>query len=162
MNTLHRFLMASFLSSLALVYASTASAEQYYSKPAYQQQYYNQPYQQQDRPRTYGQKIGTKALNGLVNIPTGMLEVPKGVINLANSDGSNFIYALVGGTLEGSLNALYRTSMGVVDLATFLIPTQPIVQPQYVWEDFYDEKTTYGDVFRLDENAQSLHYRVPE
>lgn len=155
MNTLHRFLVSGLLTSLSLVYAPTALAEQ----PYYQQQPYQQPYQQ-PRQKTYSQQVGDKALNGFTNITTSWLEIPKSMINDTNAKDSNIVYGLVGGMFEGMLQTAYRASAGVVDLVTAPLPTRPIVNPQYIWDDF-DETSTYGDVFRLDDNALPPHFEPP-
>jgi len=60
---------------------------------------------------------------------------------------------LVGGIIEGSLNAAFRATTGVADLVTAPLATKPIAQPRYIWDDF-DSATTYGDVFRLDNNER--------
>ncbi len=62
---------------------------------------------------------------------------------------SNFIYGITGGLVKGVINIIGRTAVGVTDLITFPIPTRPIAQPVYIWNDF-DVDTNYGPVFRLD------------
>jgi putative exosortase-associated protein (TIGR04073 family) len=152
MNTLHRALLAGLLTSLSL---STAWADMaYQQKPAYQQS-------PQALNRTYNDKIARKAVNGLINIPTAPLEIPKSMIKNTNAEGSNIFFGLVGGTIEGSLNAAFRAATGAIDLVTFLVPTKAIVQPQYVWDDFYETRTMYGDVFRLDDNDNEPIFRLP-
>lgn len=156
MNTFHRFLVAGFL-----FYASGAWAVQPYpEQQTYQQPNYAQ--QQPPKPRSYGENIGRKALNAAINIPTAPLEIPKSMINIYNGENSNFFYSIFGGAIEGSLYTAVRLGAGILDLTTFLIPTKPIVQPQFVWQDF-DEKTTYGNVFRLDTrgNPQTVHFELP-
>ncbi len=100
------------------------------------------------RPRTYGEKVGAKALNAFANITTSPLELPKNIINTINE--SNFFLGVAGGSLKGVVNMLGRAGCGIADLITFPLPTQPIVYPEYIWDDF-DVDTTYGPVFRLDE-----------
>jgi putative exosortase-associated protein (TIGR04073 family) len=97
--------------------------------------------------QSYGSKVGHKALNALANIATAELEIPKNIINTVND--SNIILGTVGGLMKGIIHTLGRIGVGVVDLITAPIPTKPIAQPAYIWED-YDIDTTYGDVFRLD------------
>ena len=153
MNTLHRFLVAGLLTGLSLIDASSAWADQ-----RYQGQQYQQP---QPRERSYGSKIGKKALDGVINLPTAPLELPKAIINDVNANGSNIVFGVIGGVLEGTLQTAYRATAGLVDLTTFLIPTKPIVQPQYVWDDFYEESSSYGKVFRLDNNGEQPHFELP-
>ncbi|ANE56306.1 MULTISPECIES: exosortase system-associated protein, TIGR04073 family [Methylomonas] len=98
-----------------------------------------------DEPESYGQTFGRKLSTGLANIATSSLEIPKNIIIINNQ--SNVIYGFIGGTLKGLLNMGGRIGVGVVDLVSAPIPTQPIVYPLYVWENF-DAETTYGKAFR--------------
>jgi len=102
-------------------------------------------------PLSYGEKIADKGLNALANLTTAPLEIPKSVINTMNK--SNFFYGLVGGFVKGIVNMLGRTGCGVADLVTLPIPTQPIISPVYIWDDF-DKETTYGAVMRWDKEAK--------
>ncbi|OTE97610.1 hypothetical protein BCS42_05845 [Crenothrix sp. D3] len=124
---------------------------QYQSQQQYQQN--QQQYQPVLRKRSYGDKVGNKALNGFTNITSSWLEVPKSIVNNTNAEGSNIVFGLVGGAIEGTLNTVGRATAGVADLVTAPLATKPIVQPQYIWEDF-DEASTYGKVFRLDSDEQ--------
>ena len=151
MNTYHRFFVASLLTGLSLGYTSTALADELY-QPQYQQPN-QQQYQQQPSERSYGEKVGDKTKNGLTNIATSWLEIPKSIVNDTNAEGSNIVYGFVGGGLEGTLNMLGRATAGVADLVTAPLATKPIVQPKYIWEDF-DETSIYGNVFRLDSDEQ--------
>jgi putative exosortase-associated protein (TIGR04073 family) len=126
------------------------------------QQQYQQQYQAQPLERTYGEKIKRKAISGLINIPTAPLEIPKSIINNTNAEGSNIIYGVIGGVLEGTLNTVFRGTRGMIDLSTFLIPSKPVTSPEYVWDDFYDINTMYGDVFRLDENEKQPVFEMPK
>ncbi len=102
-----------------------------------------------NHPRSYGALIAHKGLNGFANIATSWLEIPKNIINVTNQ--SNFVYGIPGGLFKGIANMVGRIATGVTDLVTFPIPTKPITQPLYVWDDF-DVDTTYGDIFRLQED----------
>ena len=99
-----------------------------------------------DEDRCYGEKVGGKTLSAFANLTTAWLEIPKNIINQTNN--SNIVYGVVGGTLQGILNTVGRLSVGVTDLVTAPIPTEPIAYPVYIWDDF-DVDTTYGEAFRL-------------
>ena len=101
-----------------------------------------------DEQQSYGSKIGNKALNGFANMTTSALEIPKNIINTTND--SNVAWGFVGGLAKGILNTVGRMMVGLTDLITFPLPTKPFIYPKYVWDDF-DEDTTYGEVFRLQE-----------
>ena len=162
MNTFHRFLVAGGL-VLSVLYAGNAMAEQITTGQPTQQYYGQQPYAQPQlqQPKTYSQIIQAKAVNGAINAsPASLLEIPKAIINDINAKDSNFVFGVVGGALEGSLQAMTRMATGAVDLVTFMVPTKPITQPQYIWDDF-DETNTYGHVFRLDQNGNASHFEMP-
>ena len=148
MNTLHRFFVTGLFAGLSLIHTSTAAAESMYYSP---QQHAPQQYQQQAQQRSYGHKVGDKAKNGITNVTTSWLEIPKSVINNTNAQGSNIFFGLVGGIIEGGLNTAFRATTGAIDLVTSPLATKPIAQPRYIWDDF-DSMTTYRDAFRLDDN----------
>lgn len=100
----------------------------------------------------YGEKVGAKAANGLTNIATAFLEVPKSIINTTNE--SNVVYGAIGGLAKGVMHMTGRLLSGVLDLVTAPIPTKPIAEPAYIWEDF-DRDTSYNDMFRLDTKIES-------
>lgn len=106
-----------------------------------------------DKPqhRSYGSKIGNKALNGFANLTTGILEIPKNIINTTNQ--SNIIYGAIGGLFKGLIHTAGRLGVGITDLITFPLPTKPIARPVYIWDDF-DVDTSYGPVFRLDRDPE--------
>ena len=102
--------------------------------------------------RNYGDKMAEKAESGIVNITTGILELPKNTINTVN-ESDNIVFGIIGGAIKGSLHTAGRISAGVADLLTFFVPTEPISQPEYVWQDF-DTDTTYGKVLRLSKDGR--------
>jgi hypothetical protein len=131
---------------------------------------------EQDR---YVRQVGDKALNGFTNIVTGPLEMPKSIINVTNhasygygnnysvnnnysnnDPDDNIVYGVIGGVISGALNATGRIMTGVTDLVTAPLPTKPIVQPRYVWDDF-DKTNSYGPVFRLVDNPPIEPYIAP-
>ncbi len=81
-----------------------------------------------------------KLLYGIANVATGILEVPKNVI--LYSQNNNPVYGITAGTLAGIMHTVGRTALGVLDIATFLVPTQPSVKPSPIWKDFSIE-TSY-------------------
>lgn len=101
------------------------------------------------KPQTYGERVGEKALSGFANLTTGILEIPKNIINTTNQ--SNVIYGFIGGMAKGMVHTAGRMGVGLADLLTFPLATKPIAYPTYVWDDF-DVDTTYGDVMRLHEH----------
>ena len=98
------------------------------------------------KQKSYGQKVGNKALVAFANLTTSPLEIPKNIINTMNQ--SNFFYGVFGGFLKGLVNTLGRMGCGIADLITMPLPTKPVAYPLYIWDDF-DVDTTYGEVYRL-------------
>ncbi len=95
---------------------------------------------------SYGEQIGYKALNGLANVATGWIELPKSIINVTNEH--NVAFGASFGLLQGTMHTLSRTLSGVMDVATFMIPSKPAVHPDFVWQDF-DVNSSYGDYFDI-------------
>jgi putative exosortase-associated protein (TIGR04073 family) len=152
MTKFNRFFVFFLLTSLFTVFTPITQADmqqQGYGNMAYTP--VTQAYESQ-QSASYGEKIGNKALNGFANIGTSWLEVPKNIINTMNQ--SNFFYGVFGGLLKGLVNTLGRAGSGLADVLTIPIPTKPIVYPVYIWDDF-DIDTSYGEVFRLDENQKT-------
>ncbi len=90
---------------------------------------------------SYPAKMGVKLGNGIVNAVTGIGEIPKNIMIANRTEGP--AYAATAGVMTGFLHMMGRTLCGAADLATFFIPTKPIVQPNFIWQGFKKE-TTYG------------------
>ncbi len=152
MRKFSRFFIFLLFTGLFTAYAPMTQADM-------QQGYGNMPYTpitQIDEPleqASYGRKIGKKALSGWTNLSLGILEIPKNIINTTNK--SNIFYGIVGGLFKGLVNTAGRMGVGVADLITFPLPTKPIASPLFIWDDF-DVDTTYGPVFRLYKNQETV------
>lgn len=150
MSTLHRFFVSFLFTGLLTAYAPLTQAD-------HQQQNYGDmsytsgTHADEAQHRSYGGKIGNKALNAFANLTTSTLEIPKNIINTTNK--SNIFYGLIGGLFKGVINTVGRMAVGITDLITFPLPTKPIAHPIYIWDDF-DIDTTYGDLFRLDRTPE--------
>ena len=95
---------------------------------------------------SYPAKMGVKLGNGVTNVVTGMVEIPKNIIIASRTESP--AYAATAGVMTGLLQMVGRTLCGGVDLVTFMIPTKPIVRPGFVWQNFKQE-TTYGTNWEL-------------
>jgi putative exosortase-associated protein (TIGR04073 family) len=89
----------------------------------------------------YPTKVGEKLGNGVANIVTGFVEIPKTMILTSHNDG--VAYGMTNGFFVGIVHAVGRTLSGAFDVATFLVPTTPLVRADYIWNDF-DKETTYA------------------
>ncbi|GAB6068639.1 hypothetical protein JCM13664_19590 [Methylothermus subterraneus] len=52
------------------------------------------------------------------------------------------IVGFSGGLLRGTLDSLGRLATGVLDVLSSPIPTESLIDPKYVWQDF-DRQTSY-------------------
>ena len=100
---------------------------------------------QANPPESYGESVGRKLGSSLANMTTGALEIPKTMVNTTND--SNVVYGILGGAIKGVVNTGGRLAVGVLDLITAPIPTQAIVYPVVVWDDFSAE-TRYGPIMK--------------
>lgn len=88
----------------------------------------------------YPRNVGEKLANGVANIVTGFVEIPKTMIVTSRNDG--IAYGMTNGFFVGLVHTVGRTVSGAIDVATFVIPTTPLVEADYIWQDF-DKETTY-------------------
>jgi len=89
----------------------------------------------------YANGAGSKFTRGLANAATGWGEIPKNIA--LESNKSNALVGITYGTLKGVGHTVGRTVVGALELGTFFIPSDEVVQSTYVWEDT-NEETTYG------------------
>jgi putative exosortase-associated protein (TIGR04073 family) len=140
----YRFYVALIFTGLLMAYTPMSQADM-----GQQQGYVYNPVNNADaplQPASYGEKIGNKALIGFANLTTGILEIPKNMINTINQ--GNFFYGVGGGFIKGTVNTLGRMGCGIADIITLPIPTNPVAYPVFIWDDF-DADTTYGEALRL-------------
>ena len=89
----------------------------------------------------YANDSGSKFTRGLANAATGWGEIPKNIALETNN--SNAFVGITYGTLKGVGHTVGRTVVGALELGTFFIPSDEVVQSTYVWQDA-NEETTYG------------------
>ena len=99
----------------------------------------------QEPTESYGDTVARKVSSGFANLGLSVLEVPKNIIIVSNQ--TNVLFGLAGGLVLGGVDLLGRTGAGILDLVTAPLPTQPIVYPLYVWQDF-NTATAYGPIFK--------------
>lgn len=95
---------------------------------------------------SYPARLGAKLGNGIANATTGIVEIPKTIMVTNRAQGP--AYAATAGLITGIVHMMGRTLSGAYDLVTFMIPTKPIVTPDYVWENF-DKETSYRSTWQL-------------
>lgn len=87
-----------------------------------------------------------KLTNGITNVAFGVIEIPKTIFITSQSQGP--AYGSTAGILMGMMQMVSRTLNGVFDVATFIVPTKPLVTPAYIWNDFCQE-TAYSSDLQL-------------
>jgi putative exosortase-associated protein (TIGR04073 family) len=87
-----------------------------------------------------------KLTNGVANVAFGVVEIPKTIFITSQSQGP--AYGATAGILMGMMQMVSRTLNGVFDVATFIVPTKPLVTPVYIWNDFCTE-TSYNSDLQL-------------
>ncbi len=85
-------------------------------------------------------RVGEKLGVAIANVSTGFVELPKTIIATSKTNG--IAYGLTAGFMTGIVHTVGRTTLGALDLATFMIPTKSLVHSEYIWNNFSQE-TTY-------------------
>ncbi|MBY0473432.1 MAG: exosortase system-associated protein, TIGR04073 family [Nitrosomonas sp.] len=94
---------------------------------------------------SYFSKAGLKLLSGIANVATGWVELPKNIHLTGQKDTpASGLTIVTLGVFQGAWYTINRTGCGVVDLVTFMIPTNPLVDPIFVWNDFLRETEFNG------------------
>lgn len=88
----------------------------------------------------YPAQVGEKLGSGVSNVITGVIEIPKTMIVAGRREGVG--YGMTAGFFTGIVHMIGRTLIGAVDIATFVVPTTPMINPPFIWDDFHRE-TSY-------------------
>ena len=96
--------------------------------------------------KSHSLKVGEKLGAGLANVATGFVEIPKTIYVTGKENGA--FYGATAGFMTGMMHMMGRTLFGAMDLVTFMIPTQPLVRTEYVWQNFSKE-TTYSTNWQM-------------
>lgn len=91
----------------------------------------------------YFSRAGMKILSGVANVATGWMELPKNIAIWTQRD-SNPLIGVTEGLLWGIYHTVGRTGNGAVDFLTFWLPTYPIPNPVFVWDNFSKESDYLG------------------
>ena len=82
---------------------------------------------------------GQKFASGITNAATGFVELPKNII--LTSQQENPLYGVTLGAAKGLLHTVGRSLIGILDAATFIIPSKTQLNPPYVWQDLSTESS---------------------
>lgn len=83
-----------------------------------------------------------KVSQGVANMATGFIEIPKNVINITDED--NIFVGMTWGVLRGAAHGVSRTLVGGVEFISSPIPTGEFISPAYVWERFSEDSRYFG------------------
>ena len=89
---------------------------------------------------SYFGNASEKFVSGIANAATGWVELPKNIVLTSQNEGP--LYGITVGTAMGIMHTVGRSLVGILDAATFFIPTKPSVNPPFIWQDFSRE-TSY-------------------
>ena len=95
---------------------------------------------------SYAEGVGDKLAHGIANTVTGIGEIPKNI--MLNTKEKGAAYGVPVGLFTGIVHGIGRTLTGAVDLITFIIPTKPIIYPDFIWKD-WDKETHYHPDWKL-------------
>lgn len=97
-------------------------------------------------PSSHFDESKLKLSSGLANIATGWIEFPKNIniVGQQENTPASGMAAFGLGVLQGGWYTINRMGCGVFDLLTFMIPTNPSVDPAFVWDDFSRESKFMG------------------
>ncbi|MGR9012357.1 MAG: exosortase system-associated protein, TIGR04073 family [Gammaproteobacteria bacterium] len=91
---------------------------------------------------SYLSGVGSKISQGFANTATGVIEIPKNVINITHEQ--NIFVGMTWGLLRGVMETVGRTTLGAAELITAPIPTKDFVSPAYVWDRFSEDSRYFG------------------
>lgn len=91
---------------------------------------------------SYLSGVGSKIGQGLANTTTGVVEIPKNIINISHDQ--NVFVGITWGLLRGVIETVNRTTVGVVELITAPIPSDDFITPPYVWNRFSEDSRYFG------------------
>ncbi len=91
---------------------------------------------------SYLSGFSNKLTQGLANMATGFIEIPKNIVNISNEQ--NILIGMTWGLLRGTVHAVNRTLVGGAEFLTSPIPTSEFASPVYVWERFSEDSRYFG------------------
>ncbi|MGZ5026495.1 MAG: exosortase system-associated protein, TIGR04073 family [Methylobacter sp.] len=86
--------------------------------------------------------VGSKLSQGFANAATGVVEIPKNIINISHEQ--NIFVGMSWGLLRGVMQTVSRTTVGAAELITAPIPSSDFITPAYVWDRFSEDSRYFG------------------
>lgn len=91
---------------------------------------------------SYLSGFSNKLFQGLNNMGTGFIEIPKNVINISHEN--NIFVGITWGLVRGISHGVTRTLVGGAEFLTSPIPTSEFVSPAFVWDRFSEDTRYFG------------------
>jgi putative exosortase-associated protein (TIGR04073 family) len=96
------------------------------------------------KPENIMGKMAFKFTRGVTNVATSVVEIPKQSYLTIRDEGA---VGLVIGPIKGLGMTIYRTFIGAVETAFFLVPQpgyyDPTIDPDFVWNGWEDRPNNY-------------------
>jgi len=86
--------------------------------------------------------VGSKLGQGFANISTGVVEIPKNIVNISHEQ--NAFVGVTWGLLRGLMETVGRTTVGAAELITAPIPSSDFITPPYIWDRFSEDTRFFG------------------
>jgi len=115
-----KLLLTAGLLGATLIYSSASAAEE----------------------QSYLNAVSDKLSQGLANLGTGFIELPKNIVNI--SAEQNVFVGITLGTIRGTVHGVTRTLIGGAEFLTAAIPSNAFISPGYVWERFSEDSRYFG------------------
>lgn len=90
---------------------------------------------------------GVKLGSAFANLFLGPAELPKNVINTTND--INMAAGVTLGVVKGLIHMCGREMVGIIDLLSFPLQTEPLTTPQFVWDKFTVETRYSAPLFKM-------------
>lgn len=83
-----------------------------------------------------------KFSQGLANMATGFIEIPKNIINI--TEERNIFVGMTWGLFRGTIHGVSRTLVGGVEFISSPVPSSEFASPAYVWDRFSEDSRYFG------------------
>ena len=83
-----------------------------------------------------------KFSQGVANMATGFIEIPKNIINI--TEERNIFVGMTWGLFRGTVHGVSRTLVGGVEFISSPIPSSEFASPAYVWDRFSEDSRYFG------------------
>lgn len=95
-----------------------------------------------DEQRSYLSCFTDKVSQGLFNMATGFIEIPKNIVNISHDQ--NILVGITWGTLRGVAHTVGRTVVGGAEFISSPIPSDDFISPPFVWDRFSEDSRYFG------------------